>query len=74
MVPIWAQRLKRGAPRVQYYELTPAGHCPHHETPAAVATVVRAWITTQVRTNPVGLLSVRGNCCVLTPISNDVCV
>eukprot|EP01024_Parvocaulis_polyphysoides_P073072 TRINITY_DN9365_c0_g3_i1.p1 TRINITY_DN9365_c0_g3~~TRINITY_DN9365_c0_g3_i1.p1 ORF type:complete len:455 (+),score=75.50 TRINITY_DN9365_c0_g3_i1:22-1365(+) len=44
VVPLWGQRLKRILPQADYYELTPCGHCPHHETPNSVNYVVKEWI------------------------------
>ncbi|KAG2453714.1 hypothetical protein HYH02_001926 [Chlamydomonas schloesseri] len=45
--PLWGQRLKRRLPEALYLELSPAGHCPHHETPAAVNRALRAWVAAQ---------------------------
>lgn len=44
MKPIWGQRLKWVYENAQYYEVSPAGHCPHHEAPATVALVLCSWI------------------------------
>jgi hypothetical protein len=44
VVPLWGQRLKRAVPGAAYYEITPAGHCPHHEAPNAVNRVIAAWV------------------------------
>lgn len=44
VVPLWGQRLKRACPRATYFELSPAGHCPHHEAPLAMNKVVMSWI------------------------------
>eukprot|EP00878_Enallax_costatus_P038892 GHUV01044380.1.p2 GENE.GHUV01044380.1~~GHUV01044380.1.p2 ORF type:complete len:158 (+),score=47.41 GHUV01044380.1:595-1068(+) len=41
----WGHRLKRQLPEAQYLELAPAGHCPHHEAPAAVNNIIRTWVT-----------------------------
>ena len=42
--PIWGQRASRrfaeGGRVAPYYELSPAGHCVHHEAPGAVAACV----------------------------------
>ena len=42
--PIWGQRASRrfaeGGRTAPYYELSPAGHCVHHEAPHAVAACV----------------------------------
>lgn len=45
--PLWGQRLKRRLPAATYLELSPAGHCPHHEAPAAVNRMLRAWVAVQ---------------------------
>eukprot|EP01025_Chloroclados_australasicus_P046825 TRINITY_DN5177_c4_g1_i1.p1 TRINITY_DN5177_c4_g1~~TRINITY_DN5177_c4_g1_i1.p1 ORF type:complete len:479 (+),score=45.89 TRINITY_DN5177_c4_g1_i1:136-1437(+) len=44
VVPLWGQRLKRLLPKADYYELTPCGHCPHHETPKSVNFVIQKWV------------------------------
>eukprot|EP00882_Tetradesmus_deserticola_P011248 GHRQ01011898.1.p1 GENE.GHRQ01011898.1~~GHRQ01011898.1.p1 ORF type:complete len:139 (+),score=61.50 GHRQ01011898.1:613-1029(+) len=44
VVPMWGQRLKRALPAAQYLELAPAGHCPHHEVPAAINSIVTSWV------------------------------
>ena len=46
VVPLWGQRAKRalGDEVCDYYELSPAGHCPHHEAPAAVNSLMGDWI------------------------------
>ncbi|CAK0908278.1 unnamed protein product, partial [Prorocentrum cordatum] len=46
IVPFWA---RRAADRVsagvgEYYAISPAGHCPHHEAPAAFNTVLLNWL------------------------------
>ena len=35
-----------------YYELTPAGHCPHHERPEAVNALMEGWLAARVRGDP----------------------
>lgn len=44
VVPIWGQRLKRQLPSATYLELAPAGHCPHHEAPTAINSIIRTWV------------------------------
>ena len=44
VVPLWGQRLKRAIPRADYYELTPSGHCPAHETPNAFNCIAKSWL------------------------------
>ena len=41
---MWGQRLKRRLPDAPYFELSPAGHCPHHEAPGPVNNLVTMWI------------------------------
>lgn len=48
VVPLWGQRLKRTRPEACYIELSPAGHCPHHEAPFAVNPLVAQWIAAVV--------------------------
>ncbi|KAH9315768.1 hypothetical protein KI387_024395, partial [Taxus chinensis] len=31
--PVWGQMVKRQVPYAVYYEISPAGHCPHSEVP-----------------------------------------
>ena len=31
--PVWGLKVKRQLPEVPYYEISPAGHCPHDEVP-----------------------------------------
>ncbi len=42
--PVWGQRLKRLVPKAVYFEISPAGHCPHDEAPAAVNHCMKDWI------------------------------
>lgn len=44
VVPIWGQRLKRQLPSATYLELAPAGHCPHHEAPTAINSIIQTWV------------------------------
>ncbi|CAL5220694.1 g2745 [Coccomyxa viridis] len=43
--PVWGQRLKRLVPKAAYFEISPAGHCPHDEAPDAVTHCMKDWIT-----------------------------
>jgi hypothetical protein len=43
ITPLWGQRLKRAVPSSQYIEISPCGHCPHHECPEQVNDVLRLW-------------------------------
>ena len=31
--PIWGLQVKQQVPEAPYYEISPAGHCPHDEVP-----------------------------------------
>jgi len=44
IVPLWGHRAKRTLPTAEYWEITPAGHCPHHEAPEAVNLLLQDWI------------------------------
>jgi hypothetical protein len=35
-VPFWGQQVKQHVPDAVYYELSPVGHCPHHEAPEVI--------------------------------------
>ncbi|KAK9683040.1 hypothetical protein RND81_10G114100 [Saponaria officinalis] len=42
--PLWGQQVKRQLPDAPYYEISPAGHCPHDEVPEVVNYLLRGWI------------------------------
>lgn len=42
--PIWGLRVKRQLPEAPYYQISPAGHCPHDEVPEVVNYLLRGWI------------------------------
>lgn len=44
IVPYWGQKAKKRKPDIVYYEISPSGHCPHHETPTAANAVISAWV------------------------------
>jgi hypothetical protein len=44
VTPSWGQKAKRQRPDARYIEISPAGHCPHHEAPETVNTLVGEWI------------------------------
>ncbi|KAL3140722.1 hypothetical protein ABBQ32_005278 [Trebouxia sp. C0010 RCD-2024] len=44
VVPLWGQRLKRLLADAVYLEVSPAGHCPHHEAPTAVHEAMSKWV------------------------------
>lgn len=36
--PIWGLQVKRQLPEAPYYEISPAGHCPHDEVPEVLSS------------------------------------
>ncbi|CAK9201361.1 unnamed protein product [Sphagnum troendelagicum] len=44
VVPFWGQQVKQHVPDAVYYELSPVGHCPHHEAPEVVNFLIRKWV------------------------------
>ncbi|PON74336.1 Alpha/beta hydrolase fold [Parasponia andersonii] len=42
--PVWGLHVKRQVPEAPYYEISPAGHCPHDEVPEVVNFLLRGWI------------------------------
>jgi len=44
IVPVWGYRAKRSLPDAQYWEVSPAGHCPHHEAPEAINLLMKQWV------------------------------
>ncbi|KAK3277969.1 hypothetical protein CYMTET_14062 [Cymbomonas tetramitiformis] len=52
IVPLWGHRLKRRIPEASYFQVTPSGHCPHHETPEAVNKVIIEWTKSALEGTP----------------------
>ncbi|XP_010269706.1 PREDICTED: pheophytinase, chloroplastic-like [Nelumbo nucifera] len=44
VMPVWGHQVKRQLPEAPYYEISPAGHCPHDEVPEVVNYLLRGWI------------------------------
>ncbi|XVE74172.1 hypothetical protein DITRI_Ditri11bG0177700 [Diplodiscus trichospermus] len=42
--PVWGLQVKKQVPEAPYYEISPAGHCPHDEVPEVVNYLLRGWI------------------------------
>lgn len=42
--PVWGLQVKRQLPDAPYYQISPAGHCPHDEVPEVVNFLLRGWI------------------------------
>lgn len=40
--PVWGLKVKKQLPEVPYYEISPAGHCPHDEVPE-VCSIYCLW-------------------------------
>ncbi|KAL2896332.1 Pheophytinase chloroplastic [Bienertia sinuspersici] len=45
--PMWGQQVKKKLPEATYYEISPAGHCPHDEVPEVVNYILHGWIKSQ---------------------------
>ncbi|KAJ1467609.1 Alpha/Beta hydrolase protein [Baffinella frigidus] len=44
ITPLWGHRAKRLLSAAPYWEISPAGHCPHHEAPEAVNFLMTRWL------------------------------
>ncbi|KAK6163008.1 hypothetical protein DH2020_002849 [Rehmannia glutinosa] len=44
VMPIFGLWVKKQVPDAPYYEISPAGHCPHDEVPEVVNFLLRGWI------------------------------
>ena len=44
VVPAWGRRAKRREPQTTLVELSPAGHCPHHEAPHAANALLAEFV------------------------------
>lgn len=42
--PVWGMKVKQQLPEAPFYEISPAGHCPHDEVPEVVNYLLRGWI------------------------------
>lgn len=42
--PIWGLQVKKKVPKAPYYQISPAGHCPHDEVPEVINFLLRGWI------------------------------
>lgn len=40
--PVWGLRVKHQVPDAPYYEISPAGHCPHDEVPEVMPLVLES--------------------------------
>ncbi|CAM0910603.1 unnamed protein product [Alopecurus aequalis] len=42
--PFWGTRVKKQVPEAPYYQISPAGHCPHDEVPEVINYLLRGWL------------------------------
>ncbi|TKY67950.1 Pheophytinase [Spatholobus suberectus] len=42
--PLWGLQVKKQVPEAPYYQISPAGHCPHDEVPEVINFLLRGWI------------------------------
>lgn len=42
--PFWGTRVKQQVPEAPYYQISPAGHCPHDEVPEVINYLLRGWL------------------------------
>ncbi|KQK17633.1 pheophytinase, chloroplastic isoform X1 [Brachypodium distachyon] len=42
--PFWGIKAKQQVPEAPYYEISPAGHCPHDEVPEVINYLLRGWL------------------------------
>ncbi|XP_057457488.1 pheophytinase, chloroplastic isoform X1 [Lotus japonicus] len=42
--PFWGSQVKKQVPEAPYYQISPAGHCPHDEVPEVINFLLRGWI------------------------------
>lgn len=42
--PFWGMKVKQQLPDAPFYQISPAGHCPHDEVPEVVNYILRGWI------------------------------
>lgn len=38
--PVWGLQVKRQLPEAPYYQISPAGHCPHDEVPEVGSSIM----------------------------------
>ncbi|CAA2985150.1 pheophytinase, chloroplastic-like [Olea europaea subsp. europaea] len=55
VTPIWGFQVKSQLQEAPYYEISPAGHCPHDEVPEVVNFLLRGWIRNLESNNSVAL-------------------
>ncbi|KAK7312117.1 hypothetical protein VNO77_35722 [Canavalia gladiata] len=59
--PFWGQQVKRQVPEAPYYQVSPAGHCPHDEAPEVINFLPRGWIR-----------NLESQGCISLPLVDDV--
>ena len=69
ITPFWSQRIKRILPLSYLIELSPCGHCPHHECPEIVNSLLVEWIRNVDELSPVAYPRLLRRC---ADISDDI--
>nr|GMC84637.1 putative disease resistance protein RGA3 [Ipomoea batatas] len=72
VTPYWGFRVKRRMPEAPYYEISPAGHCPHDEVPEVVNFLLRGWIRSLESSGLVTLPLLDSPECAAFDISREV--
>lgn len=72
VTPYWGLRVKRRMPEAPYYEISPAGHCPHDEVPEVVNFLLRGWIRSVESRGSVTLPLLDSPECAAFDISREV--
>uniref|UniRef100_A0A7N0UQX1 AB hydrolase-1 domain-containing protein n=1 Tax=Kalanchoe fedtschenkoi TaxID=63787 RepID=A0A7N0UQX1_KALFE len=72
VTPIWGRQIKRKLPDAPYYEISPAGHCPHDEVPEVINYLLRGWIKNLESEGLVGLPLLDDNLSVQHAVEKNV--
>ncbi|GLT39682.1 hypothetical protein SLA2020_138600 [Shorea laevis] len=70
--PIWGLQVKKQVPEAPYYEISPAGHCPHDEVPEVVNYLLRGWIKSLESQGSVSLPLLDDTESIQTSINKDL--
>ncbi|XP_052171032.1 pheophytinase, chloroplastic [Diospyros lotus] len=70
--PVWGLQVKRQLPEAPYYQISPAGHCPHDEVPEVVNYLLRGWIRNLESQGSIALPLLDGPECVQYDIARDL--
>lgn len=72
VTPMWGFRVKRQLADAPYYQISPAGHCPHDEVPEVVNFLLRGWIKSLESNDSVALPLLSGTECVDFDVAQDL--